>query len=265
MSAPASPWVLLRGLTRETRHWSGFAQQLARDMGDMGGMGDVRAIDLPGNGACASQRSPLHVDDYVDAIRGALGEFGEPGARNRPRVLAMSLGAMVAAAWAIRYPNEVAQLVLVNTSMRPYSRVHQRLRPSAWPALARVALHWRGGALNEDDAAERLIHALTCNRRDTLADDLAQWRAIRASAPVSRANALRQLAAAARFRVRGVPRCPVLVVSSRGDRLVHPACSARLAAQWRATHVEHPWAGHDLPHDDPQWLCDTLRAWQASA
>jgi pimeloyl-ACP methyl ester carboxylesterase len=75
---------------------------------------------------------------------------------------------------------------------------------------------------------------------------------------VSRANALRQLAAAARYAARGVPRCPVLVLSSRGDQLVNPVCSTRLARAWGAPHVEHPWAGHDLPHDDPQWLVDAL-------
>lgn len=241
-------WVLLRGLTREARHWGDFAGQFAR------GSVDVRPVDLPGNGVFASQRSPLAVDAYVDAVR------REAGVHGRYRVLAMSLGAMVAAAWAIRYPDEVAQLVLVNTSMRPYSHAYERLRPSAWSSLARVALHWRRGG--DDDDAERLIHALTCNRRDTLAADLALWRTIRESAPVGRANALRQLAAAARFDVGGVPRCPVLVVSSRGDRLVNPACSARLARAWRATHVEHSWAGHDLPHDDPQWLADALRAWR---
>jgi pimeloyl-ACP methyl ester carboxylesterase len=157
----------------------------------------------------------------------------------------------------------VERLVLVNTSMRPYSRARERLRPSAWPALVRVALDWRGDdPADGGNVAEPLIHALTCQRRDTLADDLASWRAIRADAPVTRANALRQLAAAARFRVVRMPRCPVLVLSSSGDRLVDPACSARLARAWGATHVAHPWAGHDLPHDDPQWLLDALHAWR---
>lgn len=247
MSAPT--WILLRGLTREARHWGAFTALLA-DMGF-----NVLAVDLPGNGTLAHVRSPASVDGFVDAVRR---DAGERGARGPYCVLAMSLGAMVAAAWAVRYPDEVERLVLVNTSMRPYSRAHERLRPSAWPALARAALHWRSA---DDEIAESLIHARTCNRRDTLSADLAEWRTIRASAPVSRANALRQLAAAARFSVRDVPRCPVLVLSSRGDGLVNPACSARLAHAWRATHAEHPWAGHDLPHDDPQWVCATLRAW----
>lgn len=242
----SEPWILLRGLTRESRHWGAFAALLAAREG-------VLPIDLPGNGAEARTSSPLAVDAYVDTLRAQAQRLG---AHTPYRVLAMSLGGMVATSWALRYPGEIGRLVLVNTSMRPYSRVHERLRPSAWPALLRVARHWDGH--DAQGVAETLIHGLTCGRRDTLAADLEAWRAIRAGAPVSRTNALRQLAAAARYTARGVPRCSVLVVSSRGDRLVNPVCSARLARAWHAPIVEHPWAGHDLPHDDPQWLVDIL-------
>ncbi|QGZ56223.1 alpha/beta fold hydrolase [Paraburkholderia acidiphila] len=249
----SGPWILLRGLTRESRHWGAFATLLAAREGAM-------PIDLPGNGTQAHARSPLVVDAYVDLLRA---DVEQRGARAPSRVLAMSLGGMVATAWALRYPEEIERLVLVNTSMRPHSRVYERLRPSAWPALARVARYWDGN--DSGNLAETLIHGLTCARRDTLAADLETWRAIRAGAHVSRANALRQLAAAASFKARGAPRCAVLVVSSRGDRLVNPVCSARLARTWGAPHVEHPWAGHDLPHDDPQWLLDTLHAGDRAA
>ncbi|WP_321911480.1 MULTISPECIES: alpha/beta hydrolase [unclassified Paraburkholderia] len=249
----SGPWILLRGLTRESRHWGAFATLLAARDG-------VLPIDLAGNGTEAHARSPLAVGAYVDALRE---QAQRRGASAPYRVLAMSLGGMVATAWALRYPGEIERLVLVNTSMRPHSRVHERLRPSAWPALARVARYWEGNDSN--GIAETLIHGLTCVRRDTLAADLEAWREIRAGAHVSRANALRQLAAAARFKARGAPRGAVLVVSSRGDRLVNPVCSARLARAWGAPHVEHPWAGHDLPHDDPQWLVDALHAGDTAA
>jgi hypothetical protein len=44
---------------------------------------------------------------------------------------------------------------------------------------------------------------------------------------------------------------------------VNPVCSAKLAAVWSAPHHEHPWAGHDLPHDDPAWTAEQIRAWLA--
>jgi hypothetical protein len=24
----------------------------------------------------------------------------------------------------------------------------------------------------------------------------------------------------------------------------------------------HPWSGHDLPHDDPVWVADTVCGWR---
>ncbi|WP_322070510.1 alpha/beta fold hydrolase [Paraburkholderia bannensis] len=245
----SSPWILLRGLTRESRHWGGFAPLLAQRCGP------VLPVDLPGNGTLAHMRSPLAVDDYVNAVRA---EVQRLGARPPYKVLAMSLGGMVATEWALNYPDELAQIVLINTSMRPYSRFYERLRPAAWPALLRAAWYWQASGGNV--VAEAAIHRRTCARRDTLAADLDAWRAIRASAPVSRANAVRQLLAAARYTATGVPCCPTLVLSSLADRLVDPVCSARLARAWGAVQREHPWAGHDLPHDDPHWLADVVYA-----
>jgi pimeloyl-ACP methyl ester carboxylesterase len=149
--------------------------------------------------------------------------------------------------------------VLINTSMRPYSRMQERLRPSAWPGLADVAAHW-----SDAPRAERVIHRLTCNNAEALGDDLDTWSEIRRSAPVSRGNALRQLWAAARFTARAAkPACPLLILSSAEDRLVNPVCSAKVAAAWGALQREHPWAGHDLPHDDPAWVAGQVRTWLA--
>jgi len=244
-----STWILLRGLTRESRHWSGLPAALHAAHGD-----EVLTIDLPGNGEFVQLRAPAQVADMVGFVRLAALQSGAPGPY---RVLAMSLGGMVATAWAQRHPSDVERLVLINTSMRPFSRPHQRLRPNAWPGLLRAAWHWR-----DAQQAERIIHALTCNERRTREADLRSWAAIRASAPVSRANALRQLLAAARFSAgRVAPACPVLVLSSCGDRLVEPVCSATLAAAWHADHWQHPWAGHDLPHDDPRWTVEQVTSW----
>jgi pimeloyl-ACP methyl ester carboxylesterase len=247
-----STWILLRGLTRETRHW-GRLPDLLR-----GASPDARVLmlDLPGNGTCAALPAPLSVEEMVTFVRHAA---LQQGALPPYRVLAMSLGGMVATAWAQAHAGEVERLVLINTSMRPFSRAWERLRPQRWSDLIGLAARWRDAR-----AAETVIHRITCNRRDALDADLVEWAAIRESAPVSRRNALRQLVAAARFRAAASPpACPLLLLSSRQDRLVNPACSASLAAAWRARHHQHPWAGHDLPHDDPDWASAAVASWQA--
>jgi pimeloyl-ACP methyl ester carboxylesterase len=245
-----STWILLRGLTRETRHWGRLPDALREAIGGE----RLLLLDLPGNGEFAQARAPATVAEMVSFVRIAALQSGASGPY---RVLAMSLGGMVATEWAQRHPAEIERLVVINTSMRPFSRMHERLRPSAWPGLVGVAAHWR-----DAPCAERGVHRLTCNNVDTLNADLDAWSEIRRSAPVSRGNALRQLWAAARFRAAAVrPDCPLLVLSSRGDKLVNPACSSKLAAAWGATHREHPWAGHDLPHDDPAWIGAQVHAW----
>ena len=249
-------WVLLRGLTREARHWGALPGQIAAMLRREFDAEQVLALDLPGNGAFRGQASPRSVRAMVDAARQQLRAQGLAPPFS---LLAMSLGGMVAADWARQYPNEVARLVLINTSLRAFSGVSERLRLRNWPRLALLAARWRDPA--QADSVERVIHQLTCNRAATREEDIAAWVSIRQDAPVSAANAWRQLWAAAAFDGAAAPRCPVLVLSSQGDRLVNPRCSARLASAWRAEHQQHPWAGHDLPHDDAQWLCQRLADW----
>jgi pimeloyl-ACP methyl ester carboxylesterase len=82
---------------------------------------------------------------------------------------------------------------------------------------------------------------------------------------VQAANAWRQLWAAAQFSAASAaPPCPTLLLSSRADRLVNPRCSVHLAQVWRVHHEQHPWAGHDLPHDDADWICRAMTDWQGA-
>lgn len=267
-----SAWILLRGLTRESGHWSHLPEHLRA----AGIEGDIVFADLPGSGRHVLDRAPLEIGPTTDFVRARLAATGPAPPY---RLIALSLGAMVAVDWAQRFPDEVEALVLINTSMRRYSGPFERLRPAAWPAIVRIARRWgthstegsTSGSAAVSASVERrnveaIVHALTCARTDTRDADLAAWTAIFERAPPTRVNALRQLCAAGRFRGAPLaPRCPTLLLASRADALVHPACSAKLAAAWGAAIVEHPWAGHDLAHDDPVWLAETIAAWVGNA
>ncbi len=250
---PPRHWILLRGLTREAAHWGDFAQRLQRALpGDT-----VQTLDLPGNGEWHGQRSPLTVQGMVQACRRTLAEHPGLHPQQRYHLLAMSLGAMVATEWARVAPQEVAGCVLINTSMRPFSPVHHRLRLQNVPALLRLGWGWRRAW-----AAEATILRLTSNRADERRAVLAEWAAVRMRRPVSPANALRQLAAAARYRAPvGAPKVPVLLLGSQHDQLVASRCSQTIAQAWQCPLHMHPFAGHDLPLDDPQWVIDGVCGW----
>jgi pimeloyl-ACP methyl ester carboxylesterase len=243
-------WVFLRGLTREARHWGSFTSQFEARLAPS----QVTTLDLPGNGEFHAQTSPLTAEGIVAFARQQL---LTQGIKPPYALLAMSLGGMVATRWAQRYPDEISHLVLINTSMRPYSSILQRLRPGNWLALLALAWRW-----DDRQFAESSIHRITCNQTAQRDDDLKDWQQIRRSAPVSSTNALRQLMAAARFACAPqTPRCPALVLASRGDRLVSPLCSTRLSDAWQVRQQVHPWAGHDLPHDDGPWVCERVADW----
>ncbi|HEX6736063.1 MAG TPA: alpha/beta hydrolase [Azonexus sp.] len=242
-----SSWVLLRGLSRERRHWGAFPELLRAADGN-----PVVALDLPGNGRRHRLRSPASVGELAADCRRQL---QAQGLVPPYRLLALSLGAMVAVAWAGRHPDEVAGGVLINTSLRPFSSFFHRLRPAHYPALL--------GLLLEPDAGrrERRILELTSNRPPE-PQLLAEWTAWAGQNPVAPANALRQLLAAARFVAPPVPPAvPLLVLGSAGDRLVDVRCSRQLARCWQVAYAEHPSAGHDLPLDDAAWVVGQVGRW----
>src|ERR1700731_1862416 len=156
-----STWILLRGLTREARHWGAFPERFCRELGSAAGAGGIALLELPGNGREKALRAPLSVPEMMTFVRSRAADLGIPAPY---RLLAMSLGGMVATEWAQRHPQEIERLVLINTSMRPFCAMAQRLRPAAWPALARAAACWAS-----PQGTEWIVHDLTCNRRDTVA------------------------------------------------------------------------------------------------
>lgn len=246
-------WLLLRGLTRESRHWGEFPQQLALKLGV-----ETVCVDLPGNGQLAHQPSPTDLAETLTSVRCQLADCGRQGPFT---LVAMSMGAMLGCLWAARYPTELAGAVLINTSMRPFSAWYRRLRTHNYPRLLNMAISGAG------EAWEANVLRMTSRRFDPEAEDgqrlLRLWLQVARSAPVTRVNAWRQLRAALGYSApQRAPEVPLLLLSSVGDQLVDPRCSVAVADAWSLPHQRHPWAGHDLPLDAPDWVIAQIRVWQ---
>lgn len=242
-----STWILLRGWTREKRHWEDFPEHLAAFIPGIG----VMAVDLPGAGERHARKSPSSIAGIVAEVRAGLGaaSAGAPFS-----LLGLSLGGLVAMEWARQHPAEVERLVLLNTSARPYCHMTRRLRPSNYATIVRLMLAPPG------PRRESGILQLTTTRP---ADPqrIARWEVWARQLPVSRVNALRQLAAATAFRAPAAPPCPTLVLASASDRLVDPRCSRDLARAWNMPFAMHPSAGHDLTLDDGPWVAAQIARW----
>ncbi|MGG7056637.1 alpha/beta fold hydrolase, partial [Nitrosomonas sp. ANs5] len=164
------------------------------------------------------------------------------------------MGGMIAIDWMIRYPDEVEAAVLINTSARPLSPFYQRLRWTIYPRLIRMLFR---PALHRE--ADILALTSNCHRHDS--ELLERWQQWQRQHPVSIISARNQFLAASKFSVTAKPRQPVLIVSSRADRLVDYRCGLALAQVWQTDFIEHATAGHDLLLDEPEWLAHTVSQW----
>lgn len=244
-----SHWVFLRGLARERTHWGDFPDLFRAALPGA----TLHLPDLPGNGTRHRETSPCSVPAMVQDCRAGLHALG---IHTPVRVLALSLGGMVAAEWARQAPHELAGMVLINTSLRPFSPVHHRLRPHNWLRLLRLL-----AATHSLEAREQAVWQMT-SRRPVDPRVLSEWIEAAQRHPVRARNVLRQLMAAARYRAPVLAQAvPALLLAGQGDDLVDPRCSAALAQAWQLPLRQHPWAGHDLPLDDPAWVAGQVRDW----
>jgi pimeloyl-ACP methyl ester carboxylesterase len=232
--------ILIRGLLREHGHWGDFPERLAHYLPGY----SIECADIPGNGEHNTRLSPASIPGITEALR-----VDYPTSRRRI-IIAISMGGMIGLDWANRYPDEIEQLICINTSARPFSPFYQRLLPRNYLKILQ--------ALYTPSAQrERLIYRMVSSLPDN-ERVIADWISISRSRPIKTVNFFRQLWAAAWFRISSQPATKLLFFSSQQDALVHPDATQAIAHAWQIPCFIHPTAGHELPLDDPEWLCRHL-------
>ena len=243
-------WILLRGLARESAHWGEFVALLQATFPDA----SLTLLDLPGTGCFYREVSPHSIMAITETVRR---HAFEKGCLQQPAtILAISLGAMVAWEWMRNYPADICGASLINTSFAGLSPFYHRLRWQSYGKFA--ALQMKRNVRDRETAVLQLV----CNRRDQDERISLAWEKIQRQRPISPKNSLRQMLAAASFCPDDTkPGTPILLLSSKGDRLVAPICSETIHRKWNLELRRHPWGGHDLPLDDGAWVTLQLQNW----
>lgn len=240
-------WVFLRGLARESGHWGHFPQQFEKAVPES----RVITLDLPGTGKQRDVPSPTEISSIVDNVRSQLGPQKE-----QYNILGLSLGGMVAWEWMLRHPEEIGAGVLINSSFSRLSFFHARMR---WQILPRFLL---AASQPQVERREAKILDIVSQRKNHHQETLKDWIKLAYDRPISVDTTLRQIIAAAQYSPDHLaPICPVLILSAMGDQLVHPNCSQKIAETYHLPHQVHPWAGHDLTLDDPDWVAHQIIEW----
>jgi pimeloyl-ACP methyl ester carboxylesterase len=237
-------WLLLRGLSREKRHWEQFPQAFAESLGVQ-----VECLDAPGFGTEFNRTSPANISAITDDIRSRL----ERGSDNWS-LLSISLGGMIGLDWCARYPGDFERAVVINSSTAA-TPVWQRFLPSSIPNLVL-------GRFRADVPRERAILAQTANNPDLDLDALSRkWAGYLQSQRPSSASIARQITAAIAFRMPKRIDTPLLVLTSAHDRLVSSSASGTIANAFGAPLAVHTSAGHDIPLDDGAWITEQVKQW----
>lgn len=244
-------FLLLRGLSREQRHWGAFRETLASRVPGA----RVFCLDLPGTGTEFQRQSPSNITAITEDVRSRWLALRD--AESGPWCLvAMSLGGMVAMQWCAAHPEDFSGVVLCNTSAANMSSPLKRMQTGVLPSVVRALFS------KDPVRTERIILSMTTRVRKDL-DSVAQdWASFQADKPVTRPNVLRQLWAASRFNAPATLTVPALILSGAHDPLADPSCARNLSKHFGAPLQTHPAAGHELALDAPEWFADCIRDWQ---
>lgn len=239
-------WILIRGLARERRHWHQFPELLQNRLG-----GEVICLDLPGVGARKDETAPLSISAYANDLHEQFQKIKNATSSNWG-LIAVSLGGMVGLDWVARFENDFKYLVTINTSAGNLSLPTQRLSFEAIQTIGKLFCS-RSVAKRE-----RAILELTTNMIDINQDMVDRWVSFDRENPLKRQTFVRQLIAAATFKVPPQISIKPLILLGEKDRLTNPICSKLLATHLSCSYVAHQSAGHDLALDDPKWIVDQI-------
>jgi pimeloyl-ACP methyl ester carboxylesterase len=242
-------WLLLRGLTRTQAHWAEFPKILETAPENF--KFKTHCLDHAGFGVEAHRSSPTSIEEMLQDLRGRWLELKKTSDSSENwGILGISLGAMLTYAWAKNYPQDFERAVMINPSAANLGKPWERMKLSSFWKLLKAA------QTKDPELRERRILKLCCESQFGKLPFPPQG--------LSKRQALRQLLAASRFEIQKSLEIPALVLGSKNDQIVDPLVVRRFALRLGASYQLHPWAGHDLPLDDPTWTIEKIVEWMAS-
>jgi pimeloyl-[acyl-carrier protein] methyl ester esterase len=245
--------LLLRGLTRESRHWGSFPQQIESEITGL----KVHCLDFPGVGTENGKESPTTIRAIRNDVRKRwLEHYSNAGTDNGRRwsIVGLSLGGMVTIDWIKEFPSDFQSAILINTSARNLSRWYQRLSLTAVKTvLASLLLK------NDPKRRETAVLKMISEKHGGDQNIVNSFATIAQDRPLARKTALKQLFAASKFSAPDTVQVPVYFLASRKDKMVDWRCVRELAQHYKAPFYIHEEAGHDLALDDPNWVIEKMK------
>ena len=175
---------LLRGLVREKAHWGKFVQELEEAFPS----DNIITPEIQGVGQFVDIISPTNFDAMVEFMRDQYLTQIESG--EECILIAMSLGGIIARLWMEKHPQDFSKCILVNTSFKGISHIHERLRPLSILNFFKIFL------TPSIEKREKAIIKMVSNNDTNHDEIIKEWIEIQKKRPVKRQNFLNQMKAA---------------------------------------------------------------------
>ena len=243
---------LLRGLTRESGHWGPkFIDALKKNIPHA----RIYLLDLPGSGKYVNEKASFNIKDMVEFMRSDVKEIIEKKDGDNI-ICATSLGGLLASEWVFSHENDFQGIVMINSGFKKICRLKERVQKGVRKDMLKVML------ANTTAKREKLIVKINSNHPENYDSIARVWIKIQNERKMSKLNIFRQTIAGMRYSTKGrTPQIPLLIVGSKGDRLVCESCIQKTHDAFGGTLVWHPDSGHGLPIDNPKWLSEQIAGW----
>jgi pimeloyl-ACP methyl ester carboxylesterase len=248
--------VGIRGLIRGNFHWMTFPEILNKVAPDT----YFLPLEMAGNGLRSKDLSHMNPEEVIQDFRQQLQTWrkNHPEFQSTPiTVLAISLGGMLALKWAELYPEEIDQLIVVNSSLKQCSPFYKRLIPKNYFQIFKTL------SFGSIEAQEALILNVTSNNPDLQKSLMPKYIEFSTVNKIRSSNFLRQLILASRIKLNKPLKINPVFICSEKDGLVSAECSMALAAKFNGTIHVNTVAGHDLSFDQPEWLAQKISSLQS--
>lgn len=238
-------WLLIRGLSREKRHWGSFPDLLVKEFPNA----KIHFLDLAGAGAKNYRDSFSSIQAYTEDLRSEWLRLRQLESEKWV-IASISMGAMIAMDWCHRYPQDFAAGILMNSTASNLSPFYHRLSPQAIKMITSLFFS------DDYKRREKEILEFTTHMIDVSEDLVSRFALFSQESPMKRKNFIKQIYSAAKFKAPKSISSPLLFLAGEKDRLASYKCSEALADHYTSEFQLHKEAGHDLPLDDPKWVIE---------
>ncbi len=238
--------VLIRGIMSSSLHWWDFLPMMRTQFPKS----QIYTPDILGNGLHFEMATPTKLEHNILGLRKQV-----PSSKKKI-IIGFSLGGMFAIEWALKHPEEVEAIILINTSLSGTS-LFKRFTPRSF---FKILLSGMSKDLRKRE--ESILKLTTKLKQEQLPQIAEVFMTIEKKHPTKTTNFFRQLYLATKVSLKNnMPSVPILILNSEMDQIVDPRCSHKISKTWNIPVVAHPTAGHDLTLDDPQWVAEQIQNW----